>query len=79
MEKRGGVPALNEKIALWASIVQEIHGLEVSDALVAGNFSSCSMTFDLTIKDVGRNKGHEICVYEVNDGKIVGEHFFYTP
>ena len=49
----------------------------VSDPVVAGDFFSCSMMVDLTTKEQGRNKMEEICVYEVQDGKIVKEQFFH--
>jgi len=36
------------------------------------------MSFDVTFKDRGRQQMEEVCVYEVNNGKIVNEQFFYT-
>lgn len=36
------------------------------------------MTMDITMKGMGRFTMEEICVYEVNDGKIVREDFFYA-
>ncbi|WP_316929639.1 SnoaL-like domain-containing protein [Winogradskyella psychrotolerans] len=35
------------------------------------------MDFDCTFKDKGRQKIQEICVYEVIDGKITSEQYFY--
>jgi len=35
------------------------------------------MMIDYTNKDDERRKMEEICVYEVNDGKIILEQFFY--
>jgi hypothetical protein len=57
--------------------VQQIHGLEVSDPVIAGNWFSISMTLDVTMKEYGRNTMTEICVYHVKDDKIVSEQFFY--
>jgi hypothetical protein len=39
------------------------------------------MTNDVTFKEHGRSKIEEVCVYEVQSGKIVKEQFFYpmTP
>ena len=57
----------------------EIHGGTVSDAVVAGTFFSLSMTLDLTPRAGGpRFLMEEICLYEVRDGKIVREQFFYS-
>jgi len=56
----------------------EIHGGNVSDAVVAGPFFSLSMMLDLTPRGGGaRFTMEEICLYEVRDGKIVREQFFY--
>jgi hypothetical protein len=35
------------------------------------------MGLDATMKGVGRTKMDEIALYEVKDGKIVKEQFFY--
>lgn len=57
----------------------EIHGGSVSDAIVAGPFFSLSMTLDLTPRAGGaRFTMEEICLYEVRDGKVVREQFFYS-
>jgi len=35
------------------------------------------MMMDATFKGIGREKMNELCMYEVEDGKIVKEQFFY--
>ena len=72
-----GIEQVNGKIDKWYDMVEEIHEILVSDPLVAGNFFSCKMTFDVTFKGMGRNRGEEIAVFKVEGGKIVLEHFFY--
>ncbi|GAB2986940.1 hypothetical protein GCM10027049_28430 [Mucilaginibacter puniceus] len=62
----------------WVNSLQEIHSEEISDPLIAGNFFSVSMYFDATYKEHGRVAFTELCVYEVKDGKIVAEEFFYN-
>lgn len=62
----------------WVNSLQEIHSEEISDPLTAGNFFSISMYFDATYKDYGRMAMTELCVYEVKDGKIIAEEFFYN-
>ena len=39
---------------------------------------SCRMAFDLTFEEGGRRAGEEVAVYEVNDDRIVREHFSYS-
>ena len=73
-----GLDAVRKKSELWYEMVEEIHSGEVSDALVAGNHFSCTMIMDITMKGMGRFTMEEVCVYEVKDGKIVREEFFYA-
>jgi len=44
---------------------------------VAGNYISVAMGMDVTMKGMGRMNMDEIALYEVKDGKIVKEQFFY--
>ncbi len=77
MEIVNGIENIKKKHEMFAASVEEIHSNEVSDALVADNFFSCIMSFDATFKGRGRSKMTELCVYEVNDGKVIREQFFY--
>ena len=61
------------------SMVEEFHGVEVSDPIVADNFFSIGMKIDVTYKGAARASLDEVCLYKVNDGKVVREEFFYTP
>lgn len=72
-----GLDAILEKGKRFQAGVQEIHGIEVSEPLIAGNWFSISMALDVTMKEYGRNTMTEICVYHVKDDKIVSEQFFY--
>ena len=54
-----------------------MHGGFSSDPVVGGNFFSVAMGMDATMKGMGRIKMDEIAVYEVTDGKIVKEQFFF--
>lgn len=67
-----------DKSKQWLDNVQEFHGGDISDPVVAGNHFTSKMSFDVTFKDRGRQQMEEVCVFEVNDGKIVNEQFFYT-
>ncbi len=74
-----GLAAIKEKGKKWAEMVEEMHGGEVGDPVVAGNHFCCSMSNDATFKGMGRMQFEELCVYEVADGKIVSERFFFEP
>ncbi len=77
-ERAVGKEALIAKGEQFGEMVEEMHGMTVSDPIVAGNFFSCIMTMDITYKGGPRMQDSEIAVYEVRDGKIVLEHFFYN-
>ncbi|WP_276168429.1 nuclear transport factor 2 family protein [Zobellia alginiliquefaciens] len=56
----------------------EVHSSKASDPVVADNWFSVKFTMDTTHKPSGqRSTMSEIAVYEVQDGKIVKEQFFY--
>jgi hypothetical protein len=72
-----GLSAIREKGEYWNSMMEEMHGAGCSDAVVGDQFFSLSMWIDATLKGVGRERMDEVCVFEVKDGKIVREQFFY--
>lgn len=72
-----GIKAVFKKSEDWFENVKEFHGSTISDPQVAGNHFSCTMDMDVTFKDRGRQQFSEVCVYEVNNGKIVSEQYFY--
>jgi hypothetical protein len=73
-----GIKAVHKKSEDWLANVQEFHGSDISDPVVAGNHFTTKMSFDVTFKDRGRLQMDELCIYEVNNGKVVNEQFFYT-
>ncbi|WP_411029426.1 SnoaL-like domain-containing protein [Spongiimicrobium sp. 3-5] len=74
-----GLSAVQQKTEEFNNMVEEIHGMEVSDPLVADKFFSISMKLDITFKGAPRTNIEEICLYQVENGKITREEFFFTP
>ena len=74
-----GMDEIRKKGEQWNEMVEEVHGGEISDPVVAGNHFAASMKTDVTYKGMGRSDFEEVAVYEVQDGKIVKEQFFYPP
>ena len=72
-----GIAAIKKKGQDFNTMVEEMHGGWCSEPLVAGNYISFAMGMDATMKGMGRTKMDEICVYEVREGKIVKEQFFF--
>ena len=77
LQSVSGLAAIKKKGEDFSNMVEEVHGGWVSEPIVAGNFISVAMGMDVTMKGMDRNKMDEIAVYEVKDGKIVKEQFFY--
>ena len=73
-----GLAAIREKGKKWAEDIVEIHGGSVGEPIIAGDWFSVVMSIDATYKSMGRVPMQEICVYQVRDGKIVREQFFYN-
>jgi SnoaL-like domain len=70
-----GLDAIKEKGKKWESMVEESHGIEVSDPLVSDNSFALTIMMDMTMKGRGRMKMTELCIYHVKDGKVVSEQF----
>ncbi len=72
-----GKDAIKKKGQDFSNMIEEVHGGYTGQPVVAGNYIAVAMGFDATMKGMGRQKMDEIAVYEVRDGKIVKEQFFY--
>lgn|SRR5688500_553763 len=72
-----GLEAMNEKSERWDKMVEQTHSLAVSEPLVAEKSFAVNMIMDITLKGQGRMVINELCVYQVKDGKITSEQFFF--
>ncbi len=62
----------------WWEETFEVHSSKASQPTVADNWFSVRFEMDTTHKPSGqRTTSSEIAVYQVKDGKIVKEQFFY--
>ena len=71
-----GMEAILAKGKKWNDMVTESHALEISDPLIGQDSFAVTMYMDVTMKERGRMKHKELCVYQVKDGKIISEQFF---
>jgi ketosteroid isomerase-like protein len=75
-----GMEAIKKKGQEWHTMVEEFHSSEISDPIVAGDFFTCTMKTEISMKGIPeRVNMDEVCVYKVENGKVVSEQFFYTP
>ena len=72
-----GMDAVRQKGKEFEESVEEMHGGFSNAPIVAGNYFAVAMGMDVTMKGMGRMQMDEIAVYEVKNGKIVKEQFFY--
>ena len=72
-----GLEAIKEKGHQFQSMIETVHSSSVSDPIIAGNTFAVAAIFDATFKGMGRMPMEEVCVYEVKDGKVIKEQFFY--
>jgi ketosteroid isomerase-like protein len=72
-----GLDAIKAKAKAWNEGIEEMHGGYCSEPVVGGNFFSVAMGMDVTMKGGHRMKMDEIAVFEVKEGKIVKEEFFF--
>ena len=72
-----GLDGLAKKGEVFQSMIEETHSGYVNEPKVYGDFFSMEMGMDVTMKEAGRVKMDELAVYQVEDGKIVSEQFFY--
>jgi hypothetical protein len=57
--------------------IETLHSQYCGEPVVAGNFFSLVLKRDVTFKGQPRTTKEEVCVFKVEDGKIVLEQFFY--
>jgi len=70
-----GLEGILEKGKKWGEMVEEAHGMDVSEPLLADSSFAVTMMMDVTMKGGQRMKMTELCIYHVKDGKIVSEQF----
>ena len=72
-----GLDSIRAKAVQWQAMIQEMHGGYTNKPDVAGNYFVCTMGMDVTLKGQPRMKMDEVALYEVKDGKIMLEQFFF--
>jgi hypothetical protein len=76
-DKLAGIEAIHQKSKEWAGQVAEVHSASVSAPLIAADHFAVNIKMDITYQNGYRAIMDEIAVYEVSNGKIVFEQFFF--
>jgi hypothetical protein len=72
-----GKVAVRKKGEDWVKRIEAVHRRHTTEAIVGGNHFAVGREVDITVQGFGRIKMDEIMLYEVKDGQIVLEQFFY--
>ncbi len=72
-----GIVAKKAKDKAFNEAVAEVTGGYCTEPVVGGTFFSVAMGMNCTMKDGTQMNMEEIAVFEVKDGKIVKEQFFF--
>jgi len=72
-----GKAAVRKKGEDFVSRIEAVHGASTTEPLVTGNHFSVGREIDITVRPHGRIQISQIMLYEVKDGQIISEQFFY--
>jgi hypothetical protein len=72
-----GLAAIRAKSDVFGASIEEVHSAYTHEPMVFGPYIFIEMGMDVTMKGAGRINMREMCKYEVKDGKIISEEFFY--
>src|SRR5687767_10942732 len=72
-----GKTAVRKKGEEFVGRIEAAHHLYTSKPLVSGNHFTVGREKDITVQGHGRIQINQIMLYEVKDGQIVLEQFFY--
>ena len=72
-----GKANVRRKAEEWVSRVEQVYDQYFTEPVVAGNRFALGWGIDADVTGLGRRRIDEIALYEVKDGRIVLEQFFY--
>jgi SnoaL-like domain len=72
-----GKAIVRKKGEAWVSRIEAFHGGHTSEPVIGGNYFAVGRQASITVQGLGRVEINQVMLYEVRDGKIVLEQFFY--
>ena len=72
-----GKANVRKKAEEWVSRVETLYSSYFTEPVVGGNYFALGWGIDADVAGLGRKTIDEIMLYEVKDGQIVLEQFFY--
>jgi hypothetical protein len=72
-----GKTAVRKKGEEFVKKIEAVHSASTTEPVVAGNHFAVGRDIDITVQGFGRIQINQVMLYEVKDGQIVLEQFFY--
>ncbi|SEW50005.1 SnoaL-like domain-containing protein [Chitinophaga arvensicola] len=72
-----GKAAVRKKGEDWVKKIQAVQGVYTTPAVIGGQHFAVGRGMDVMVEGFGRVKIDQIMLYEVKDGEIILEQFFY--
>jgi len=72
-----GKAAVRKKGEDFVKRIEAAHRRYTTEPIIAGNHFAVGREVDITVQGHGRIQINEIMLYEVKDGEIISEQFFY--
>lgn len=72
-----GKDTVRKKGEDWVKRVEAAHRRHTTEPVVGGNHFAVGREVDITVQGLGRIQINQVMLYEVKDGQIVSEQFFY--
>jgi hypothetical protein len=72
-----GKAAVRKKAEDWVKRIEAVHKRYTTPPVVGGSHFAVGREVDITVQGFGRIQINQLMVYEVKEGKIVMEQFFY--
>jgi hypothetical protein len=73
-----GKATVRKKGEDFVSRIEAAHGMRTTEPIVVANHFVVGREIDITVQPHGRIQMSELMLYEVKDGQIVSEQFFYS-
>ena len=72
-----GKAAVRKKGEDFVKKIEAAHKRQTTEPIISGNHFAVGREVDITVQGYGRIQINEIMLYEVKDGEIISEQFFY--
>ncbi|MES2374183.1 MAG: SnoaL-like domain-containing protein [Bacteroidota bacterium] len=72
-----GKTSVRKKGETFVAKIEAVHRMHTTEPVVGGNHFAVGREMDITVQGYGRIQINEVMMYEVANGQIVLEQFFY--